>query len=211
LRKHRGVSAAAARERAIALLRDVGVPDPERRARAYAHELSVGMAQRVMLAAALSADPDLLIADEPTTALDVTVQAQILRLLDAERRKRNMAVLLISHDLTVVAAVASRVAVMYAGRIVEEGPTVTLIQAPRHPYTRRLFAAAELDPGSRPSQEAAIGDFGSTVAVARGCRYLPRCQVAMPAGLAATCASDEPSLLPFGAGAAVRCWASQPR
>lgn len=138
---HRKMSRSAALNRVVDLLSDVGIPDPSARAQCFAHELSGGMAQRVMIAAALSGNPQLLIADEPTTALDVTVQAQILRLLDDERRKRRLATLLITHDLSVVAAFADRIAVMYAGRIVEEGPTQAILKAPQHPIPRRSSVA----------------------------------------------------------------------
>ena len=144
LRLHLGMSRRRAGRRVVELLREVGIPEPEHRARSYAFQLSGGMAQRVMLAAALGGNPDVLVADEPTTALDVTVQLQILKLLHRERRERGLAVLLITHDLSVVAALADRVAVMYAGRIVEQGTTARILRRPRHPYTQLLVESTLL-------------------------------------------------------------------
>jgi peptide/nickel transport system ATP-binding protein len=141
LRRHRPVSRAQARERAVDLLTRVGITAPETRLRQYPHQLSGGLRQRVMIAMALMCEPDLLIADEPTTALDVTVQAQILRLLADLQRSTGLSILLITHDLGVVARVAHRVSVMYAGEIVEQGPVDQLFARPRHPYTRGLLAA----------------------------------------------------------------------
>jgi peptide/nickel transport system ATP-binding protein len=207
LRHHRRLPRADAEARAIALLREVGIADPERRMRAYAYELSGGMAQRVMMAAALSSDPDLLIADEPTTALDVTVQAQIMRMLDEQRRKRRLAILLISHDLPLVSVIASRVAVMYAGRILEEGPTERVLRAPRHPYTRKLVDCSLLRPGA--------GAGGAGRASARpnpcGCRYHSRCEVDCAAGHDERCAAAEPELTGDANGVSVRCWACAAR
>ena len=141
IRAHFPVSRSEARRRALALLEEVGIPDPKARLDAYPHQLSGGMRQRVMIAIALSAEPEILIADEPTTALDVTVQAQILEVLDRLRERRGMAVLLITHDLGIVAGRADRVAVMYAGQIVEQAPTEQLFARPSHPYTQGLFAS----------------------------------------------------------------------
>jgi peptide/nickel transport system ATP-binding protein len=144
LRRFRGMSRREAKAATIDLLCDVGIPEPARRARAYAHQLSGGIAQRVMLAAALAGQPKLLVADEPTTALDATVEAQILRLLATKRAELGMSVLFISHDLGVVSSIADRIAVMYQGRIVEEGPVDQILTAPRHPYTRGLIACSLL-------------------------------------------------------------------
>jgi peptide/nickel transport system ATP-binding protein len=141
-RRHRGASRRDGWARTVSLLRDVGIADPESRAKGYAHQLSGGMAQRVMIASALSGEPTLMIADEPTTSLDVTVQAQILRLLVAKTVEHGMALLLITHDLGIVAAMADRVAVMYAGRIVEQGGATELFHEARHPYTRALVRAS---------------------------------------------------------------------
>ncbi|MEO3789145.1 ABC transporter ATP-binding protein [Nonomuraea sp. B10E15] len=142
LRAHRPVTRGAARARAVELLREVGLPDPERRVRAYPHELSGGQQQRVMVAIALAGEPALLIADEPTTALDVTVEAQILELLRTMQREHGTALLLITHDMAVVAEMADRVVVMYAGRVVEQGPVAEVLRSPRNPYTRALINAA---------------------------------------------------------------------
>lgn len=206
LRIHRGLSREAALERVVALFREVGIPAPETRLRCYAHELSGGMAQRVMIAAALSADPDLLIADEPTTALDVTVQAQILRLLDEQRRKRNMAVLLITHDLAVVAALSERVAVMYAGRLVEEGPTREVLSAPRHPYTKALIRCSLLQRDETGALVSIPGGAASARDIASGCRFQPRCSVAATSEHAHACCSAEPSLECCSGQHKARCW-----
>jgi peptide/nickel transport system ATP-binding protein len=208
LRRHHGLSRAEADARVLELLRDVGIADPELRARSYAHELSGGLAQRVMIAAALSADPDLLIADEPTTALDVTVQAQILRLLDEQRRARKMSILLITHDFSVVAAVASRVVVMYAGRIVEEGPTAVVLRAPRHPYTRALVACSLLKPDQLGELASIRGAAQLSQAANHGCRFHARCDVARAAGLHEKCCANEPELQFHADGTRARCWAS---
>lgn len=144
LRRFRGMSRREARTCAVDLLRDVGIPEPASRARAYAHQLSGGIAQRVMLAAALAGQPRLLIADEPTTALDATIEAQILRLIAAKKNELGMSVLFISHDLGVVSSIADRIAVMYRGRIVEEGPAETILTAPKHSYTQALIACSLL-------------------------------------------------------------------
>jgi peptide/nickel transport system ATP-binding protein len=207
LRKHRGLSRGAADERAVELLREVGIADPERRARSFAFELSGGIAQRVMIAAALSADPELLIADEPTTALDVTVQAQILRLIDEQRNKRRMGVLLISHDLAVVAAVASRIGVMYAGRIVEEGPAAAVLASPRHPYTRALVACSLLDTREAGRLATIRGSIASAHGLTRGCRYHPRCDVVHAGGGHEDCTQRQPELRAFAGGARASCWA----
>lgn len=176
IRAHRDVSKAEARSRAVDLLRSVGIPNPERRARDYPHEFSGGMRQRVMIAMALALDPDVLIADEPTTALDVTVQAQILRLLQRLNTERGLAVVLITHDLGVVAEVADRVAVMYAGQIVEDAGLEALFYDPRHPYTWGLLGSlARLDQ-PKPVRLAQIpGQPPSLAAPPTGCRFAPRC------------------------------------
>jgi oligopeptide/dipeptide ABC transporter ATP-binding protein len=176
IRAHRDVSKREARGRAVELLRSVGIPNPERRVHDYPHEFSGGMRQRVMIAMALSLDPDVLIADEPTTALDVTVQAQILRLLEQLNRERGLAVILITHDLGVVAEIADRVAVMYAGQIVEEATLEELFYDPRHPYTWGLLGSiARLD---RPNAERLAQIPGmppSLLDPPTGCRFAPRC------------------------------------
>jgi oligopeptide transport system ATP-binding protein len=148
--KHSGLTWQAARARALEILARVQLPDPERRARQYPHELSGGMRQRVMIGIALACDPPLVIADEPTTALDVTIQAQILALLAELKRARRLSLVLITHDLGVVAGLADRVAVMYAGRIVECGPVAAVLRSPTHPYTQSLLTAAARTGGPDP-------------------------------------------------------------
>ncbi|GAS96660.1 oligopeptide/dipeptide ABC transporter ATPase [Mycolicibacterium canariasense] len=176
IRAHRDVSKAEARDRAIELLRSVGIPNPERRVRDYPHEFSGGMRQRVMIAMALSLDPDVLIADEPTTALDVTVQAQILRLLARLNEERSLAVVLITHDLGVVAEVADRVAVMYAGQIVEEATLDELFYDPQHPYTWGLLGSLPRLDQPNPERLAQIaGAPPSLTDIPGGCRFAPRC------------------------------------
>ncbi|ODR92771.1 dipeptide ABC transporter ATP-binding protein DppD [Sinorhizobium alkalisoli] len=207
MRLHRGLGYRAAMSRVLDLLRDVGIPDPAVRARCFSHELSGGMAQRVMMAAALSGDPDMLIADEPTTALDVTVQAQILRLIDEERRKRNLATLLITHDLAVVAALADRVAVMYAGRIVEEGPAKAVLESPQHPYTQALMRCSLLVPDPRGQLLSIPGSGTHARELTCGCRFHPRCSAASQHGLTGRCMRSEPALKPDPDGHVTRCWA----
>jgi peptide/nickel transport system ATP-binding protein len=181
LRSHLGLDPKEARAAAIEALRSVGLPSPERRADAYPHELSGGMRQRALIAAALCCNPALLVADEPTTALDVTVQAQILALLDRERRRRGMALLLISHDLGVIARTCDEVAVMYAGRIVERGPVGTVFAAPAHPYTAGLLrAVAALDLDAATSRRSPLPVIPGLVPPAErfgdpGCLFHDRC------------------------------------
>ncbi|MGP9788589.1 dipeptide/oligopeptide/nickel ABC transporter permease/ATP-binding protein [Roseinatronobacter sp. NSM] len=181
IRVHEPVSYAQAHERAVKLLEDVRIPNAAARVRAYPHELSGGMRQRVGIAMALANDPDIIIADEPTTALDVTVQAQILALLSDLRRDRGLAILFITHDFGVVGQLCDRVAVMYGGRIVETGPTAAVLAAPAHPYTRRLIACVpELGGGRRvlaaiPGLPPAVDDLPA------GCAFAPRCEKAQDA------------------------------
>jgi oligopeptide/dipeptide ABC transporter ATP-binding protein len=176
IRAHRDISKAEARTQAVALLRSVGIPNPERRVRHYPHEFSGGMRQRVMIAMALALEPDLLIADEPTTALDVTVQAQILRLIDQLNRDRELAVILITHDLGVVAEVADRVVVMYAGQIVEDGTLDEIFYDPQHPYTWGLLGSLMRLDQSRGARLAQIpGQPPSLLSPPSGCRFAPRC------------------------------------
>lgn len=176
LRLHLGQSARQARERAIELLDSVGIPSAPRRAENYPHEMSGGMRQRVMIAIALACDPKLLIADEPTTALDVTVQAQILNLLQEQQEKRGMALMLITHNLGVVAGMADHVAVMYAGQIVEHGPTADLLTSPRMPYTAALLRSAPrlVDP-PHTRLEAISGRPPILIDPPAGCRFASRC------------------------------------
>jgi oligopeptide/dipeptide ABC transporter ATP-binding protein len=200
IRAHLPVGRKDARARAEGLLAEVGIADPASRYGNYPHQLSGGMGQRVMIAIALAAEPELLIADEPTTALDVTVQAQILELLDTLRQKRGMSVLLISHDLGVVAGRADRVAVMYAGRIVEEAPTERLFAAPAHPYTRGLFASVPSLTGPRERLLPIRGTVPSPDAWPSGCRFRTRCPSVMP-----ICEQDPP-VRRVEAAHTSRCW-----
>ncbi|WP_300681870.1 ABC transporter ATP-binding protein [Nocardioides sp.] len=192
VRKHRGLGRAEARERALELLAQVGIPDPKRRIDQYPHEMSGGMRQRVVIAMALANEPDLLIADEPTTALDVTVQRQILDLLDRLQAELGMAIILISHNLGVVAGRADRVAVMYAGRVVETSPAASLFAAPHHPYAEALLAAIprlELAPHLR--LDAIDGAPPNMLRPPAGCRFAARCRYA-----AADCLDVMPALDP---------------
>lgn len=185
IRIHRGANRKAAMDAAVALLDSVGIPDARRRAGQYPHELSGGMRQRATIAMALACDPTLLIADEPTTALDVTIQAQILALLQTLQRERDMAMLFVTHNLGVVAEIAHRVAVMYAGRIVETGPVGEVFRNPRHPYTIGLLASMpKLGDASRMKQAgerlAAIpGIVPSLMNMPAGCAFQPRCKFAI--------------------------------
>ncbi|MFJ8861397.1 ABC transporter ATP-binding protein [Streptomyces sp. NPDC102451] len=179
LRAHLGLSRSAARERAVDLLRQVGIPEPARRARQYPHELSGGMRQRVVIAMALACGPRLLIADEPTTALDVTVQKQILDLLQSLARDLRMATVLISHDLATVAGRTDRAAVMYAGRFVEYGPTQALFERPRHPYSSALIASVpRLDLPPHTLLPTIEGRPPNLLHPPPGCRFAPRCGAA---------------------------------
>jgi len=197
---HFPVSKREARDRALTLLRDVGIPDPATRAETFPHQLSGGMRQRVMIAIALAAEPEILVADEPTTALDVTVQAQILEVLDRLRAERGMAVLLITHDLGIVAGRADRVAVMYAGQIVEEASTAALFARPSHPYTQGLFASIPRLTGPVQRLRPIPGTVPSPAAWPAGCRFRPRCPHAFePCG-------REPALRDLGPEQRMRCW-----
>jgi peptide/nickel transport system ATP-binding protein len=173
---HRGMTGSNARAEAKRLLDLVGIPDAARRLDAYPHELSGGQNQRVMIAIALAGQPELLVADEPTTALDVTIQAQILELLQSIRRQMGMALVLISHDLGVIAEACERVAVMYAGRIVEEAPVAQLFDAAAHPYTQGLIGALPPMDGPRRRLAAIPGGVPEPWAMPPGCGFAPRCQ-----------------------------------
>ncbi|MEZ4216371.1 MAG: ABC transporter ATP-binding protein [Myxococcota bacterium] len=204
-RLHLGLSRREALARARAMLERVGLPDAERRLRSYPHELSGGMRQRVMIAMALLAEPALLIADEPTTALDVTIQAQLLALLAELRAERGMAMLLITHDLGVVAGACERVLVMYAGRIVEEGPTREVFASPHHPYTRALLRATprvDAPPGARLASLPGLPPR-LDAPPPPGCAFAPRCPLAR-----AACREAEPALAASAPGRARRCIAA---
>ena len=165
----------AARERALELMRMVGIPDPERRLKAYPHEMSGGMAQRVMIAMALACEPELLIADEPTTALDVTIQAQILDLMRRLQQETGTAIILITHDLGVVAEMCDRVAVMYAGEIVEQTDVRTLFREPQHPYTQGLIGSVPVLGLLKDELAVIPGIVPNLIALPAGCRFAPRC------------------------------------
>jgi oligopeptide/dipeptide ABC transporter ATP-binding protein len=186
----------------------VGVPDPERRAEAYPHELSGGMAQRVMIAMALACVPELLIADEPTTALDVTIQAQILDLMRDLRRDMGTSVILITHDLGVVAEMAERVAVMYAGEIVEQTDVNTLFDQPLHPYTQGLIGSIPILGEIKERLDVIPGSVPNLVDLPPGCRFAPRCQARVKYGLT-ICPEVKPELEEVKPGHLVRCWLYQ--
>jgi peptide/nickel transport system ATP-binding protein len=190
LELHRGFDRRQARKEAVALLGHVGIASPEHRAGQYPHELSGGMKQRVMIAMAVAGRPQLLIADEPTTALDVTIQAQILNLLRALCREHGMALLLITHDLGIVAHYASRVNVMYGGKLVERAPVTALFDTPAHPYTRALLGALPRHDGLRSRLDAIPGRVPPPDRLPRGCPFTPRCRYVLE-----PCASEMPALL----------------
>jgi len=205
---HKGMKAKSARARAAELLRMVGIPDPERRLDAYPHSLSGGMAQRVMIAMALACEPELLIADEPTTALDVTIQAQILDLMRALQADTGTAIILITHDLGVVAEMCDRVAVMYAGEIVEQTDTANLFATPRHPYTRGLIGSVPILGEIRDELATIPGGVPNLIDLPPACRFAPRC-LPRVAQQVPGCETDHPELRPVGAGDGhhdVRCW-----
>ena len=195
-------------KRAVALLKMVGVPDPERRAEAYPHELSGGMAQRVMIAMALACVPELLIADEPTTALDVTIQAQILDLMRDIRKEMGTSVILITHDLGVVAEMAERVAVMYAGQIVEQTDVNHLFDEPLHPYTQGLIGSIPVLGEIKEKLDVIPGSVPNLVDLPPGCRFAPRCQARFQHTLT-ICTEQEPELVDIRPGHKVRCWLYQ--
>jgi peptide/nickel transport system ATP-binding protein len=202
---HGRASRSAARDKAVDLLKAVRIPDPERRLRDYPHQLSGGMRQRVLIAIALACQPLLLIADEPTTALDVTIQAEILDLLEEMKEKFHLALLLITHDLGVVAAHADRVAVMYAGRIVEEGPMRDIFHAPKHPYTQGLLASI---PGAAPGQRlhAIEGSVPNLANLPPGCPFQPRCPKRFD-----LCPTALPPAYDVGPDHSARCYLYDPR
>jgi peptide/nickel transport system ATP-binding protein/oligopeptide transport system ATP-binding protein len=200
---HRGLKGSAARKAGVDLLREVGIPEPESRFDEYPHHLSGGMRQRVMIAMALSCEPGLLIADEPTTALDVTIQAQILDLLAALRARRGMALLLITHDLGVVAEVCDRVLVMYAGQVVETGRVEGIFAGPRHPYTQALLESLPSVTGEKVRLRPIRGNVPNPAAWPSGCRFRERCPYAWE-----RCAESPPLLTANDGppGHTSRCW-----
>ena len=201
IRAHEAVSRSTAKWRAIEMLQAVGIPEPQRRAVAYPHQLSGGMRQRVLLAMALACRPKPLLADEPTTALDVTIQAEILELLDRLQQKLGMAVLLITHNLGIVAERTRRVYVMYAGQMVEEAPTAQLFAWPAHPYTEGLMAAVPNLEERRERLRAIPGQVPPANAWPTGCRFHPRCPHAWE-----KCREELPPLLDVEPGHRARCW-----
>jgi oligopeptide/dipeptide ABC transporter ATP-binding protein len=202
---HRGLDQKAAKVRTLELMDMVGIPDARRRYDAYPHEMSGGMAQRVMIAIALACEPELLIADEPTTALDVTIQAQILDLMRTLQRETGTAIILITHDLGVVAEMCDRAAVMYAGEIVEMTDVRTLFVDPKHPYTRGLIGAVPV-PGEIRDELATIpGSVPNLIELPPGCRFAPRCQARLEHGNVLA-QRIHPELRPVADDHLVRCW-----
>jgi oligopeptide/dipeptide ABC transporter ATP-binding protein len=195
-----GQSASQARARALELIRLVGIPDPERRYGAYPHELSGGLRQRIVIAIALACEPKLLLCDEPTTALDVTIQDQILHLLARLRSETGVSMVLVTHDLAVVAQTCERVAVMYAARIVETGTVAEVFGAPRHPYTRALLRSVPDFDERRAHLESIAGMPPDLVAPPSGCRFHPRCEIAH-----ADCATVDPPLVQLGPARGTAC------
>ncbi len=202
---HKGMSRSQAERHAVEMLRRVRIPEPERRAREYPHQLSGGMRQRVMIAMALACEPKVLIADEPTTALDVTIQAQILQLMLDLRREFDTGILLITHDLGVIAETADRVVVMYAGRKVEEAPVGRIFANPRHPYTAGLLGSVpKLDREGKRERERLVEIKGTVPRLDKdlqGCRFAPRCPLASD-----RCRQEEPVLEPVETDHVTACW-----
>lgn len=199
---HEKVSAAEARRRARELLVSVGIPDPDRRLDQHPHELSGGMCQRVMIAIALACGPRLLVADEPTTALDVTIQAQILHLMRELTAQRGAAVLLITHDMGVVADIAQKVIVMYAGQVAESGPVEAIFARPSHPYTALLLASVpRLDAAPKSRLATIEGTVPAPSAYGAGCRFASRCPLVVD-----RCRVETPPLAPVGEGHRAACW-----
>jgi oligopeptide/dipeptide ABC transporter ATP-binding protein len=205
LEQHRKADPASAGKRAAELLALVGIADPARRLRQYPHQLSGGMRQRVMIAIALACDPKLIIADEPTTALDVTIQAQILELMNGLTRRLNVALIIITHNLGVVARYAKRVNVMYAGRIVESGSAAAIYHNPRHPYTMALLRSVpRLDRPRQARLDPVEGQPPDLTRLDGGCSFRARCRFAVE-----SCATAQPPLAPVGAGQLAACFRSQ--
>ena len=205
---HQGMNREAGRARAVELLQMVGIPEPARRAEAYPHELSGGMAQRVMIAMGLACVPNLLIADEPTTALDVTIQAQILDLMRNLRQNIGTAIILITHDLGVVSEMCERVAVMYAGQIVEQADVQTIFSRPMHPYTQGLLGSIPVLGKLKTRLDVIPGSVPNLVNLPPGCRFAPRCRAREEHSLQ-ICTSQEPQLQETETGHKVRCWLYQ--
>jgi oligopeptide/dipeptide ABC transporter ATP-binding protein len=205
LEVHRNMKRKAARSRALELMRMVGIPDPEQRLKAFPHEMSGGMAQRVMIAMALACEPELLIADEPTTALDVTIQAQILDLMRRLQRETGTAIVLITHDLGVVAEMCDRVAVMYAGEIIEQTDTQTLFRRPLHPYTQGLIGSVPILGRTQAELAVIPGVVPNLIDLPAGCRFAPRCTSREQYGVRPA-TEVHPELRSAGTDHDVRCW-----
>jgi len=206
---HRSLGREEGRERAVSLLRLVGISEPERRAEQYPHEMSGGMAQRVMIAMALACLPELLIADEPTTALDVTIQAQILDLMRELREKMEVSIILITHDLGVVAEMVDRVNVMYGGRIQETANVRDLFMMPLHPYTVGLIGSIPVLGEVKEELAVIPGSPAQPINLPPGCRFAPRC-LARVANSLEICTEEEPELFPIAEGRTIRCWLYHP-
>lgn len=201
LRKHRKLSKNEAREEAIKLLKEVGIREAEAKMKAFPHQLSGGMRQRVLIAMALSCSPDLLIADEPTTALDVTIQAQIIRLIRELQSRRQMSLLLISHDLGVVSEIVERIIVLYAGEIVELGTKEEILKDPQHPYTKCLVKAVEQLEAMEERLTVVKGNVPKPGEVIQGCKFYDRCQTPCERGK-----KESPLLFVQESGRCIRCW-----
>jgi peptide/nickel transport system ATP-binding protein len=202
---HEDISKEEAANRAVEMLAMVGIPEPESRARSFPHELSGGMAQRVMIAMALACLPQLLIADEPTTALDVTIQAQILDLMRNLKDQTDTAIILITHDLGVVAEMCDRVDVMYAGRIVEQAPVKVLFQEPKHPYTEALIGSTPVLGQAGKELTTIPGSVPNLIDLPPGCKFAPRCTARVEKDLE-ICTQEEPELRKIASDHWVRCW-----
>ena len=199
---HQGLKGKAAKEKTLEYLRDVGITDAEKRFDQYPHEFSGGMRQRVVIAIAVACNPQILICDEPTTALDVTIQAQILELLKEMRVKYNLTIILITHDLGVVANIADRIVVMYAGQIVERGTSIEVFHHPRHPYTNALLEAVpRLDLQNKQQLASIEGTPPDLIAPPKGCPFCTRCKYCME-----ICCEQQPPVLNFGDGHEASCW-----
>ena len=202
---HQGLKSKAAKEKTLEYLRDVGITDAEKRFDQYPHEFSGGMRQRVVIAIAVACNPQILICDEPTTALDVTIQAQILELLKEMRVKYNLTIILITHDLGVVANIADRIVVMYAGQIVERGTSIEVFHHPRHPYTNALLEAVpRLDLQNKQQLASIEGTPPDLIAPPKGCPFCTRCKYCME-----ICCEQQPPVLNFGDGHEASCWLYQ--
>jgi oligopeptide/dipeptide ABC transporter ATP-binding protein len=205
---HSDISKEEARKRTIDLLKQVGIPDPEKKINAYPHEMSGGQAQRVMIAMGLALNTQLLIADEPTTALDVTIQAQILDLLRELQESTGTSIILITHDLGVIAEMADRVAIMYAGRVVEEAPVLNFFNNPIHPYSQGLIASVPVLGQIKDSLDTIPGNVPNLIDLPAGCRFAPRCKLREKFGLD-ICNQKEPDLVSWDEKHNVRCWLYQ--